>query len=84
MHLWMSQENIANLREKVSEIQELVIQTDGACLNNPGNSACAACFFHIVEGKRRKSPLFSASLSLGPGTNNIAEYMGIVLALSVC
>lgn len=49
--------------------------TDGACRGNPG-PAGAGVYIEFPDGRRMR-----ASRSLGPGTNNIAELTGVLLAL---
>ena len=51
------------------------IYTDGSCLCNPGPTGCAAVF---VDGSDQ---VFYDSDFLGEGTNNTAEYGGILMGL---
>jgi len=49
--------------------------TDGACRGNPGPSG-AGLYIEFPDGRRLR-----ASKSLGPGTNNIAELTGVLMAI---
>lgn len=50
---------------------------DGSCIPNPGNSTIG---IHIVENNKTLKQL---SLSLGPGTNNIAELNAVKFSLMI-
>jgi len=54
---------------------ELNIYTDGGALNNPGPAASA---FVVFFGKKI---IFKKKAAIGENTNNIAEYMAVVMAL---
>lgn len=54
---------------------KLEIFTDGGCLGNPGEAAIA------VVIKKGAKPLKTISRSIGQGTNNIAEYTALIVAL---
>lgn len=53
----------------------LSIYTDGGSRGNPGKSACA--FVVIKDGVE----IYKDSKFLGIGTNNFAEYQGVIVAL---
>jgi len=62
----------------------LVIRTDGAARGNPGPASCGAV---LIDGARPDAfdpdapPLIVIARALGVRTNNVAEYVGVVLAL---
>jgi len=64
--------------------QRLVIRTDGAARGNPGPASCGAV---LIDGARPDAldpdapPLVVIARGLGVRTNNVAEYVGVVLAL---
>jgi probable phosphoglycerate mutase len=60
---------------KSSEDIEGVLHFDGSCWPNPGPNACAG--FVLKFGSR----IIAKSISLGQGTNNIAEYEGLIAGL---
>ncbi|PIY68671.1 ribonuclease H [Candidatus Roizmanbacteria bacterium CG_4_10_14_0_8_um_filter_39_9] len=55
---------------------DLTIYTDGGSLNNPGPAACS---YLIFSGKNLVS---KASIKLGIQSNNVAEYSGLINALT--
>jgi ribonuclease HI len=55
---------------------DLLIFSDGGSRGNPGPAACA--FVVEKEGKI----IFSQNKYLGKNTNNVAEYSGVILALT--
>jgi len=55
---------------------DLLILSDGGSRGNPGPAACA--FVVEKEGKI----IFSQNKYLGKNTNNVAEYSGVILALT--
>ena len=57
----------------------LVAYADGGSRGNPGKAACAAL---IVDGNGDE--LLRRARLLGKTTNNVAEYEGVLLALSLC
>jgi len=62
---------------KVPETQEVVAHIDGGSRGNPGPAAFGV-IVHDAEGAR----LASFSKFLGHATNNVAEYQGLLAALS--
>jgi ribonuclease HI len=54
---------------------KLEIFTDGGCLGNPGEAAIG------VVIKNGGKTVKTVALSIGQGTNNIAEYKGLILGL---
>lgn len=60
----------------MSETKPALIYTDGACLGNPG-PAGAGFVIKSADG----AVLRQGSVALGRGTNNIAEYEGLIAAL---
>ena len=64
--------------------QRLVIRTDGAARGNPGPASCGAV---LIDGARPDAldpdapPLVVIARGLGVRTNNVAEYVGVELAL---
>ena len=57
-------------------MEKVVCYTDGGARGNPGPAACAA-YITSESG----DPIKEIKQTLGQGTNNFAEYMGVVLAL---
>jgi len=56
---------------------QLAIFSDGGARGNPGPAACAI----VVQGDKG-NPLFKKSEFLGPATNNVAEYQGLLMGLT--
>jgi ribonuclease HI len=64
----------------------LIVRTDGAARGNPGPASLGAVLIDASgPGARRPdaAPLASISEYLGVQTNNVAEYTGVVRALSL-
>ena len=62
------------------------MRTDGAARGNPGPSSLGAVLIDAsTPGARRPdaAPIATISEYLGVGTNNVAEYMGVVRALAL-
>ena len=57
-------------------MKKIEIYSDGGSRGNPGPAACA---FVVFEGK---SKLHEEKRYLGNATNNVAEYIGVLMALS--
>lgn len=63
-------------------MRKLVVRTDGAARGNPGPAAVGAVLLDgDAPGGERRSPLATISEALGIATNNVAEYVALVLAL---
>lgn len=63
-------------------VRKLVVRTDGAARGNPGPAAVGAVLLDgDAPGGERRSPLATISEALGIATNNVAEYVALVLAL---
>ena len=65
-------------------VRRLVIQTDGAARGNPGPAAAGAVLIDATTptaSSPRRRPLVEISEALGVTTNNVAEYVALVLAL---
>jgi ribonuclease HI len=62
----------------MTQIDELVIYTDGACRGNPGEGG-AGVVFEDGEGKE----VTTIQRYLGLVTNNVAEYRALLIALEV-
>lgn len=60
-------------------MKSLILYFDGTSRPNPGKSACSYIItennLHVIEKSGRY---------LGEGTNNIAEYLGLILGLIAC
>ncbi|HOK79667.1 MAG TPA: ribonuclease HI family protein [bacterium] len=58
-------------------MKHLIVYFDGTCRPNPGKAACAYVIVdetsHVIE---------KAGHHIGEGTNNIAEYIGLILGLT--
>jgi probable phosphoglycerate mutase len=64
----------------------LIVRTDGAARGNPGPASLGAALIDAsTPGARRPDapPLASISEYLGVQTNNVAEYTGVVRALTL-
>lgn len=63
-------------------VERLVIRTDGAARGNPGPAAAGAILFDADAPSRpRAAPVEMISEALGTTTNNVAEYIALLLAL---
>jgi ribonuclease HI len=63
-------------------VRRLVIRTDGAARGNPGPAAAGAVLFDAdVPSSPRPAPVEMISEALGTTTNNVAEYIALLLAL---
>lgn len=60
-----------------NNMKKIICYTDGGARGNPGPAGAGA----VITDEAGKE-LTSCSLFLGSGTNNFAEYAGVVLALS--
>lgn len=60
-------------------MKSLILYFDGTSRPNPGKSACA----YVIYGENQKITEKSGKY-LGEGTNNIAEYLGLILGLIAC
>ncbi|MCM8814916.1 MAG: ribonuclease HI family protein, partial [Candidatus Omnitrophica bacterium] len=60
-------------------MKSLILCFDGASRPNPGKSACA---YVIID--EHSEIIEQAGKFLGEGTNNIAEYLGLILGLLAC
>jgi ribonuclease HI len=64
----------------------LIIRTDGAARGNPGPASLGAVLIDASSPNARRSdapPIATISEFLGVGTNNVAEYTGVVRALDL-
>jgi len=60
----------------------LIVRTDGAARGNPGPAAAGAVLLDgDAPGGERAAPVATISEGLGIATNNVAEYIALVLAL---
>ena len=58
------------------------MRTDGAARGNPGPAAAGAVLLDAdAPGGERAAPVATVSEALGIATNNVAEYVALVLAL---
>jgi ribonuclease HI len=63
-------------------VRRLVIRTDGAARGNPGPAAVGAALYDADgSSSPRAAPVEVISEGLGTTTNNVAEYIALVLAL---
>ena len=63
-------------------IERLVLRTDGAARGNPGPAAAGAALYDAdAPSTPRAAPVEVISEALGTTTNNVAEYIALVLAL---
>lgn len=60
---------------------QLTIHTDGGSRGNPGPAAVGIV---ILGEKDQERFLFEHSETIGDQTNNVAEYMGVIIALRLC
>jgi ribonuclease HI len=63
-----------------SHARRLIVRTDGAARGNPGPAAAGAVL-DDAEAPPGGRPLATVSEALGVTTNNVAEYVALVLAL---
>ena len=67
------------IKRRVIEREEIVVYTDGACVNNGKPDARAGYGVYFGEGDKRN---VSESYK-GPQTNNVAELLAIIRALTI-
>ncbi|MGC9066697.1 MAG: ribonuclease HI family protein [Candidatus Ratteibacteria bacterium] len=58
-------------------MKHLIVYFDGTCRPNPGKAACA--YIIVEEGSQL---IEKSGRYIGEGTNNIAEYVGLILGLT--
>ncbi len=58
-------------------MSEALVYTDGASKGNPGEASCA----YVIKVK---DSILKAGFYIGVTTNNVAEYMAVLLALLEC
>jgi len=67
-----------------SSVPRLIVRTDGAARGNPGPAAAGAVLIDAATPAAldpRARPLLELSEALGTTTNNVAEYIALLLAL---
>jgi len=72
-------EAIEKAKKKIKPEETYYLFFDGACSNNPGPTGAG----YIVFDKDSKK-IFSNSVFSGMGTNNTAEYYGIIFGMKSC
>lgn len=76
----LSFSEMEHIKKQFASCEHAFAMCDGSSLRNPGRSGAGAAFFKKSEFSNDGEFMFGLSLGLGLGSNNYAEYAGIILA----
>ncbi|GAI39967.1 unnamed protein product, partial [marine sediment metagenome] len=65
--------------KEVANLDKLILYTDGASLGNPGRAGIGIVIYNQNRDVIRRMTEF-----IGINTNNVAEYMALIYALTNC